>query len=86
MPLVDQPQPAEIRKANVWKTEEKGSDVNLASFMLLDAFQEDFDLALVISNDSDLAKPVEFVQDPLGKRVGVANPRPPKKRSLELQG
>jgi hypothetical protein len=38
----------------VYKTEEKGSDVNLASYLLLDAFRSEFDTALVVSNDADL--------------------------------
>jgi uncharacterized LabA/DUF88 family protein len=37
------------------KVEEKGSDVNLASHLLLDAFQDNFDVAAVLSNDSDLS-------------------------------
>ena len=41
----------------VLDTEEKGSDVNLASHLLMDGFEEDYELAVVISNDSDLATP-----------------------------
>jgi hypothetical protein len=37
----------------VIKTEEKGSDVNLATYLLLDAFKQDCEAAVVISNDSD---------------------------------
>ena len=39
------------------KTEEKGSDVNLASHLLLDAFRGDFDVAAILSNDSDWSHP-----------------------------
>jgi hypothetical protein len=39
------------------KVEEKGSDVNLASHLLLDAFQNSFDVGAVLSNDSDLVEP-----------------------------
>lgn len=44
----------------VWvdKTEEKGSDVNLAAHLVRDAFQKRFELAVLITNDSDLAEPV----------------------------
>lgn len=60
--------------AQVIKTEEKGSDVNLASHMLLDAHQNNFDQAIVISNDSDLLTPIRFVRKEFNKRVGVLNP------------
>jgi hypothetical protein len=63
-----------IRLVEVMKTEEKGSDVNLATYLLLDAFRGDFDSALVISNDSDLKEPIRVVKSELGKRVGIANP------------
>ncbi|CAN5519484.1 hypothetical protein BH09MYX1_BH09MYX1_00970 [soil metagenome] len=60
---------------DVIKTEEKGSDVNLASYLLLDAFRTDFDAAVVVSNDSDLETPIHLVRRELGiDRVGVLNP------------
>lgn len=36
----------------VLKSEEKGSDVNLASYLLIDAYRSDCDIAVVVSNDS----------------------------------
>jgi uncharacterized LabA/DUF88 family protein len=73
------------RTVEVVKTEEKGSDVNLATYLLLDAFQRDCDVAVVISNDSDLKLPIEVAQGELGIRVGVVNPHPPAHRSRALQ-
>lgn len=58
----------------VIKSEEKGTDVNLATHLLLDACDRDFEAALVISNDSDLAEPVIEVQARFGRPVGVALP------------
>jgi len=58
----------------VWNTEEKGSDVNLASYLLIDGFRARYDIAVVISNDSDLKTPVEFVRGDLDVPVGVLNP------------
>jgi len=58
----------------VWDTEEKGSDVNLATYLLIDAFQRDYEQALVISNDSDLALPIRMVREQFGLPVGVVNP------------
>lgn len=63
-------------------TEEKGSDVNLASHLLLDGFDGEYELAVVISNDSDLKCPVEMVRTRLGREIGVFDPS--RKRSFEL--
>jgi hypothetical protein len=59
----------------VIKTEEKGSDVNLASLLLVDGFRERYEVAIVISNDSDLVLPIQVVRDELKLPVGVINPR-----------
>jgi uncharacterized LabA/DUF88 family protein len=56
------------------KTEEKGSDVNLASYILTDAYESDYDILVVISNDSDLIYPIDYVKRKLGKIVGIINP------------
>lgn len=50
-----QPLPGQ-RYATVLKTEEKGSDVNLAVHLLNDAWQDGYDCAVIVSNDSDLAE------------------------------
>ena len=73
MPLAD-PKPGAPRIVVVLKTEEKGSDVNLASLMLVDGFEGDYELAVVISNDSDLQTPIQIVRDHLDLKVGVLNP------------
>lgn len=58
----------------VVKTEEKGSDVNLASHLVRDAFTDAFDVAVVLSNDSDLVEPIRIVTQEVGKRVGLLVP------------
>ncbi|MEU8198555.1 NYN domain-containing protein [Microbispora amethystogenes] len=70
----------------VVKTEEKGSDVNLATALLLDVFRGNCDGALVISNDADLAEPVRAVRHELGAPVGAANPYPYGRRTIDLVG
>ena len=55
------------------KTDEKGSDVNLATFMLLDAVDA-ITSSPMISNASDLLLPIEVVSKRLGLTVGVLNP------------
>lgn len=80
------PQPGESRTVEVLRTEEKGSDVNLATYLLLDAFKGHCDTAVVVSNDSDLAQAIDVAQSELGIKVGIINPHPRKRRSYELQG
>lgn len=58
----------------VRKTEEKGSDVNLASYLLLDGFQGKYEAAAVITNDSDLVEPIRMVRDELKLPVTVLDP------------
>lgn len=74
MPACDQRGNFNGQYATVLKTEEKGSDVNLASHMLLDAHYNRFDQAIVASNDSDLLTPIKFIRREFGKRVGILNP------------
>lgn len=66
----------------VLKTEEKGSDVNLAVSLVHDAHRNLFDAAVVISNDSDLAGAVRIVRSELKKVVGVLNPQQRASRTL----
>jgi len=68
----------------VLKTEEKGSDVNLASFLLNDCYKKDFDEAVIISNDADLATPIKIVKTEFGKPVMIINPHRKKYLSIEL--
>lgn len=58
----------------VVKMEEKGSDVNIATHMLVDAFRNDCDQLIVVTNDSDLAEPVRIINKELNIPVGVFNP------------
>lgn len=63
------------RSAVVLRTEEKGSDVNLATMLVADAFRGSFEVAAVLSTDSDLALPIELVRRELGLPVGVLFPK-----------
>ena len=83
MPLAN-PDPGGPRFAEVMKTEEKGSDVNLATYLVADAFRNDADCFVLISNDSDLREPLRIVRHELGKVVGLLNPHAPAKRSHAL--
>jgi hypothetical protein len=76
------PVPGGPRTVEVIKTEEKGSDVNLATHLLADAFRADAEGFVVISNDSDLMAPLRLVRHELGKVVGLLNPQPQQSRAL----
>ncbi len=54
--------------------EEKGSDVNVASHLLLDICNRRIDAAVVISNDSDLSFPLDQARRVVP--VGTVNPSP----------
>ena len=57
------------------RAEEKGSDVNLASHLLVDAMAGSYDVALVISGDSDLVTPIGMLTRKFVRPVGVINPQ-----------
>ena len=61
--------------ARVIKTEEKGSDVNLAVHLLNDGYKKDYETAAMITNDSDLVEPMRIVKEELGLPVGIVNPQ-----------
>jgi uncharacterized LabA/DUF88 family protein len=74
MPL-EVPRRSGPKFARVIRTDEKGSDVNLATHLIRDGYENRYDIAVVISNDSDLLAPVQLVKERLHKRVGVLNPQ-----------
>jgi hypothetical protein len=73
MALVSPP-PGGPNTVVVRKTEEKGSDVNLATFLPVDGFDGLYDEAIVITDDSDLAEPIRQANARFG-RVHVLSPR-----------
>lgn len=73
LPLAE-PTPEGLRFARVIKTEEKGSDVNIAAHLVHDAHQRLFDVAILVTNDSDLTEPIKIVRRDLGLEVGILNP------------
>jgi hypothetical protein len=75
MALVN-PLPGRPRIVEVHKTEEKGSDVNLATMLLVDGVDGLYDEAFVISNDGDLAEAIRQANTRFGP-VRVLNPHHP---------
>ena len=68
---LETPLPDGTTHVRVLHTEEKGADVNLATHLVNDAWEDRFDVALIFSQDTDLLEPVRLVQDKLGKKLGV---------------
>lgn len=66
--------------------EEKGSDVNLATHLLHDAWAGRYDAALVFSQDTDLLEPLRLARHELGKRVEVVVLDGRKPGKLALSG
>jgi len=68
--------PPQLKRVHILKREEKGSDVNLAAYLIYDNCLRDADESIVISNDSDLAHAIELVTNAkhLGRSVTVVNP------------
>jgi uncharacterized LabA/DUF88 family protein len=64
------------------KVEEKGSDVNLAVHLVADGFRGDYEVAVVLSRDSDLCEAVRIVRDELRLAVGIVSPS--RRGSVEL--
>ncbi|MFC7624237.1 NYN domain-containing protein [Microlunatus sp. GCM10028923] len=52
----------------------KGSDVNLATRMLVDAFDQACDVSVLVSNDSDLVLPFSLLGSRFGQTTGLVNP------------
>ncbi len=71
--LVD-PAPDELSRRTVLTYVEKGTDVNLATRLLLDGFNRRYESAAMISNDGDLKMPIRVVREELDLHVTVVNP------------
>lgn len=61
-------------KRQVVRHEEKGSDVNLAAHLLVDASRRTYEVGVVITNDSDLVEPIRLANAELGVPVGLLSP------------
>lgn len=61
-------------RVRVRKTEEKGSDVNLASYMVFDACRSAADVHVLVSNDSDYATALSLLVNEVGATWGLFSP------------
>lgn len=72
------------KTAEVIKTEEKGSDVNLAVHLVNDAWLNRFECAVIVSNDSDLAESLRLVKKK-HKKIVLIPPGDPAIRPPSIQ-
>ncbi len=62
------------------------TDVNIATQILIDAYQDKYDMAMLISGDSDLVPPIKAIHDNFkSKRVFVAFPPKRHNNTVALQ-
>ncbi len=73
-------------KVPVLKFEEKGSDVNLATYLLIDAHSGQYDAFAVLTNDTDLVEPIQHVSETLGLSVTLMNARARPAKRLVAAG
>lgn len=83
-PVEVDPDTGEYRRVKVRKVEEKGSDVNLAVRMIVDAHARRADVYVVLTNDSDQAGPLRIMKTELGHQTGIIFPMESAKGSKEL--
>ena len=69
-----QPVPGLPMHVIVKSSEEKGSDANLATRLLVDGFSGSCEQAVIVSNDADFAAAIRCVRDESGLRVVQVNP------------
>lgn len=72
------------RCGHMWlSAKEKMTDVNIATNIIMDAFKDNYDAAMLISGDSDLVPPIKAVHDNFKqKRVFIAFP--PKRHNSSM--
>lgn len=76
MPLAKPGLGGRHKMVEVMKTEEKGSDVALGALLVAHGYQHRYEVAIVVSNDSDLVLPIRIVTQELHLPVGIYNPHP----------
>lgn len=72
------------RCGHKWRTaKEKMTDVNIATTLIVDAYKDEYDMAMLISGDSDLTPPINAVHSLFkNKRVCIAFP--PKRHNSSM--
>lgn len=64
--------------------EEKKTDVNIATHLISDVINNNCDISILVSGDSDLTPPIEFIKRVKPKHI-ISVFFPPKRQSLHLK-
>lgn len=75
-----------VEWADVWKVQEKGSDVKLAVQLVVDALDGAYDTYVVVSSDSDLASAIDVAINRFKRHVIVVYPRDERTKEFERVG
>ena len=75
--LLEKSNPPHKKIVEISKFEEKESDVNIATFMLVDCLKNECDVPILLSNDSDLTGPLKYIKTILKLPVGLITPTDP---------
>lgn len=70
---------------NWYASNEKMTDVNIATHLIIDAFQDKYDTAILISGDSDLVPPIKAVHENFSRKV-VSVFFPPNRHNITVAG
>lgn len=71
-------------KSTYMAREEKESDVNIATHLISDAYEDKFDQAILLSNDSDLLGPMKLIRAKFPKKKIKIIAPPARMHSKEL--
>lgn len=72
------------RCGHIWRTaKEKMTDVNIATSIIVDAYLDRFDVAILVSGDSDLVPPIKATHEQFNKK-GVVVAFPPSRHNVSM--
>ncbi len=74
LPRIEHPNGTSWLTTKVLKTEEKGTDVNLAGRLVADLLTKACDVGVLVTNDSDQVGPIRMLTDEFSCRVGLLFP------------
>ena len=82
--LIDQADPKkwprDCQSADIWKLEEKQSDVNLALHAFKDAILGEVDQVVIVTNDTDIAPALEMIRQLTNTVIGIVIPTTNQRR------
>ena len=84
LPLAKELRKGKLKFVEVMRTVEKGSDASLAAYLVRDSCHHEMDVALVMSNDSDLQAPVDIAERE-GITVITVNPHEQRNQQRVLR-